>query len=76
MADHWLQLPLFPTKHKQGALLQHLRPELLPAGAHGHVTSPSAISNTLPHCFVQQDLDSEAHTQPKFFQEYIVYESQ
>ena len=30
------------------------------------IMSPSTISNTLPHCFVQQDLDSKTQTQTKF----------
>ena len=59
MADLSLQPPLFPPKHQQGAQLWHHGPELLPAGAQGHVTSPSATSNTLPYCVVYQDLDSE-----------------
>ena len=57
MAGHRPQLPWFPPTHQHGALLRHHRHELLPAGAQGHVMSPSATSNT--PCVVYQDLYSE-----------------
>ena len=58
-------------KHQQGALLQNQCPELLPARDQGHVTSPSGTSNTLPHCIVYQDLDSEIQMQTEFVQKDI-----